>query len=220
MRRLAKSTTISAILIASIPACALPPNPPPGARDCTTIRLWSNGFHVNLAMRAELFEEAHPLRRLFPDANYFLIGWGERDFYIAEKAGFLMTLDAITPPSPAVMQVIAAEEPVEDRIWPGRDVVSVAISETGARDLARSIATNLKYDEAGKPLILGPGRVEDGSLFLAARGNFHLFNMCNHWTAARLREAGVPVRARLSFTAGGLMAAVRRKTDRACPAAE
>lgn len=198
-------------------ACASTPRPPPTPGDCTTIRLWSNGFHVNLAMRAGLFEDSHPLRKLFPDANHFLIGWGERDFYIATKPGVWMTLKAITPPSPAVMQVIAAEEPVEDRIWPGRDVVTIAISETGARALAQSIADYLKYAENGAPIVLGQGRVEGGSVFVAARGNFHLFNMCNHWTAARLREAGVPVSARISFTAGALMRAVKRKTERVCP---
>jgi uncharacterized protein (TIGR02117 family) len=211
-------TIVLALCLVS--ACASPKAPPPTPGDCTTIRLWTNGFHVNLAMGAELFEEAHPLRKLFPDATHFLIGWGERDFYIAAEAGVWLALKAITPPSPAVMQVIAAGEPVEDRIWPGRDVVTIAISETGAKALARSIADHVKYDDNGEPIVLARGRVEGGSLFLAARGGFHLFNMCNHWTAARLREAGIPVSARISFTAGGLMRAAKRKTEAECPTAE
>lgn len=217
MRRSEKILLASAIFIALAASCASPPSPPPSPGDCTTIRLWSNGFHVNLAMRADLFEETHPFRALFPDADYFLIGWGEREFYIAEKAGLLMTLDAITPPSRSVMQVIAADEPVEERIWPGREVITLAVSKSGARALARSLADRLGYDRNGAPIVIAPGRVKGGSLFLAAHESFHLFNMCNHWTAARLREAGVPVRARLSFTAGGLMAAVKRKTDAECP---
>lgn len=209
-----------AFVAAALAACASPKAPPPVAGDCTTIRLWSNGFHVNLAMRAELFEETHPLRRLFPQAHYFLIGWGERDFYMAEKAGVWKGLNAILPPSPAVMQVIAAKEPVEDTIWPGREVATLAISRSGAQALAQSLAAQLKYDDNGDPLALGTGRVDGASLFLAARGNFHLFNMCNHWTAARLREAGAPVHPRISFTAGGLMRAARRKTPSSCaPAA-
>lgn len=205
------------LAVVIIPACASPGAPPPTPADCTTIRLWSNGFHVNLAMRAGLFEETHELRKLFPEADYFLIGWGERDFYMATKGGLWKALKAITPPSPAVMQVIAAKEPVEDRIWPGRDVVTLAISDAGAKNLARSIAQFIKYDRNGEPIVLGPGRIEGGSVFLAAHGNFHLLNMCNHWTAARLREAGVPVRARISFTAPGLMHAVKRKTRPVCP---
>lgn len=66
-------------------ACVSPPGPPPTPGDCATIRLWSNGWHVNLAMRAELFDRDHVVRRLFPEARYFLIGWGERNFYTSKN---------------------------------------------------------------------------------------------------------------------------------------
>lgn len=197
-------------------ACGSVPNIPPTADDCMTIRLWSNGWHVNLALPAEAFEEDHPVRALFPDARYFLIGWGERDFYMATEAGFWKGLKAIIPPSPSAVQIIAADAPVEDALWPARDLVTLAISHSGAEQLARGIAESLTYDEGGMPIILGEGRVSGASYFLTARENFHLFNMCNHWTARRLRQAGVPVRAGISFTAAGLMSAVRRKTPSSC----
>lgn len=126
-------------------------------------------------------------------------------------------MKAVIPPSPAAIQAIAGKEPVEDTIWPGRDVVTIAISDSAARELALTIGKWIVKDESGDPIVLQQGRVAGKSVFLAARGNFHFFNMCNHWTAKRLREAGVPVRARISFTADGLMRAVKRKTDRACP---
>lgn len=206
---------LAALFLAA--ACASPPGPPPAPGDCAIIRLWSNGWHVNLGMRADLFTDDHPLRALFPEARYFLIGWGERDFYMAEDAGFWKGLQAVIPPSPAVIQTIADDAPVEETIWPGREVVPFALSETGARALAQTIGDYIVRDETDAPVVLGRGRIADKSVFLAARGNFHLFNLCNHWTAARLREAGAPVRARLSFTAGGLMSAIRRKTPRSCP---
>jgi len=157
---------------------------------------------------------------LFPDARHFLIGWGERDFYMAADAGFWKGLKAIIPPSPSVVHVIAADTPVEDTLWPARDLVEFAISESGAKHMADGIARSLAYDERGTTIILGQGRVAGAGYFLAARGNFHLFNMCNHWTARRLREAGVRVRASISFTAPGLMSAVRRKTSPSCPVSE
>lgn len=194
--------------------------PPPSPGDCTTIRLWSNGWHVNLAMRAEHFETNHPFRQLYPDATHFLIGWGERGFYTAENAGFWKGLAAILPPSPAAIQIIASDEPVEHRIWPGKDVVTATLSREGAAVLASSLDSFVQRDVQGAPIVLQQGRVADQSTFVAARGDFHFFNMCNHWTAKRLGEAGVPVSARISFTASGLMNAVSRKTPAACPAVD
>lgn len=205
--------TAAALLV----ACASAPSPPPSPGDCTTIRLWSNGWHANLALRANALGEDHLLRNLFPDAEYFLIGWGERDFYMAEDAGFWKGLKAIVPPSPSVIHVIAADEPVEDSLWRPRDLAEFAISETGAERMAENIANAVVRDEDGSPIILSQGRIAGASYFLAARGNFHLFNMCNHWTARRLREAGVPVTSGISFTAAGLIDAVRRKAPASCP---
>jgi len=203
-----------------IGACASVPSDPPTADDCMTIRLWSNGWHANLALPAEVLNEDDPVRTLFPDAQYFLIGWGERDFYMATDAGFWKGLKAIIPPSRSVVHVIAADEPVEETLWRPRDLVEFAISESGAKRMAEGISKSLAYDEAGTPIILDQGRVAGASYFLAARGNFHLFNMCNHWTARRLQEAGVPVRASISFTARGLMSAIRRKAPPSCPVGE
>lgn len=201
-------------------ACGSVPNVPLTADDCMTIRLWSNGWHVNLALPAETFEEDHPVRTLFPDARYFLIGWGERDFYMADEAGFWKGLKAIIPPSPSAIHVIAADAPVEDTLWRARDLVTLAISRSRAEHMARGIAASLSYNEKEIPIILGEGRVAGASYFLASRGNFHLFNMCNHWTAKRLQEAGVPVRVRISFTASGLMGAIRRKAPSSCHVTE
>lgn len=218
-RKAAMGATHMLALVAAtaLASCASPSAPPPTAGDCTTIRLWSNGWHANLALRADLFEEDHTLRRLFPDAAYFLVGWGERGFYMAENAGLWKGVKAVIPPSPSVVQVIAGSAPVEETVWRPSDLQEVAVSRTGAVKMTASIDELLAYDANGEAVILGGGRVEDASHFLAAEANFHLFNMCNHWTARRLREAGVPVSPHVSFTAPGLMAAVRRKTDATCP---
>jgi uncharacterized protein (TIGR02117 family) len=200
-----------------IAACASAPTaPPPEAGDCAIIRLWSNGFHTNIAAPASLFQPEHPLRALFPEATHFLIGWGERDYYMATQANVSTGLKAIIPPSRAVAHVIAAQEPVETRIWPG-EVLDIAISGDGATRLAAAIANSITLDSSGGAVIEGGGRIEGASAFLSSPDGFHLFNMCNHWTARALFAAGAPVQPRFSFTAGALMKAVRRKTPRACP---
>lgn len=206
---------IAALFLA---ACASQGAPRASAGDCVTVTVWSNGWHTNIALPADAMEADHPLRMLFPGAEHFLIGWGERDFYLDEDPGFWTGLDAIIPPSPSVMQVIAADEPVENRIWRGEETVSVALSRAGRARLAREIGETLALDEAGAPVIVQGGRVEGTSLFLEARPDFHLFHMCNHWTAARLAGAGVKLRPSLAFHAPWLTGALKRNAPQSCPA--
>jgi len=206
------------ILALLLSGCTSPPAPPPTHGDCITIRLWSNGWHANIALPAGVLDENHPLRTLFPEKSYFLIGWGARDYYMAEKAGFFDGLKAIIPPTPPAIHVIAGDNPVEEGLWPPQDMVEFAISESGVRAMGERIAAIISFDEQGEPIIVGEGRVAGASHFLAAKGNFHLFNMCNHWTARLLRDAGVPLSPWLSFAASGLLSAAKGTMPATCPA--
>ncbi len=202
----------------TLTACAGAPIAQPPPDDCVQMRLWSNGWHVSIAMPAEALDEGHPLRTLFPDKQYFLVGWGARDFYMADKAGFFDGLFAIVPPTASAVHVIAGDEPVEETTWRPKELVDFAVAEETARAIADGVAASLRYGDTGAPIKIAEGRVPSASHFLAAKGQFHLFNMCNHWAARRLHEAGLPVRAGVSFTAGGLMRAVDRKTQNSCAA--
>ncbi len=208
---------VGLLIILWVGACTTVTTRPLSADNCTTIRLWSNGWHTNLALPAEIFDQDHAIRLLFPEARYFLIGWGERDFYMVRNPSVWKGFKAIIPPSPTVIQVLAADEPVENTLWPASELAEFAVSETGARQMAEGIANALSLDEDKMPVIVEKGRLANAGYFLAARGNFHLLNMCNHWTARRLQEAGVPVRQSIAFTAPGLIRAVRRKTAASCP---
>jgi len=213
----ASARALAAAFALSLAGCASPGAPPATPGDCVPLRLWSNGWHTNFAFSSEVLPEDHAIRRLYPKADYFLVGWGERDFYMAMDAGFWRAVKAVVPPSPSAIQVLAADEPIENRLWRPRDLVDFTVSEAGARRLAAALDGSIDRDRDGAPIGLGEGRLRDSGVFLKARGQFHFFHMCNHWTAARLREAGAPVGARLSFTAGALMRAVDRKTSDACP---
>ncbi|MEL7027883.1 MAG: DUF2459 domain-containing protein [Pseudomonadota bacterium] len=205
------------VIALALAACSSVSAPPPTADNCVPIRLWSNGWHTNFAFPAETLPADHPIRTLFPEATHFLVGWGEQDFYMAMGSSFWGGLKAIVPPSPSTLQIMAADEPVERRLWPGRDVIDVALSQEAAQRFSAALRDAVYTDEAGAPIVLGEARIPEAGLFIKAREQFHFFHMCNHWTAARLRDAGVPVSARVSFTAGGLMRAVERKTPDRCP---
>ena len=96
------AVSVFAYLYAPIPA----PNVlPASAGDCVELHLYSNGYHSDIGAPAEIFPEDHPLRRLYPDARTFLVGWGDRAFYASDGSDILIGVDALIPPSPSAFHI-------------------------------------------------------------------------------------------------------------------
>lgn len=188
---------------------------PPGAGDCVELHLWSNGFHSDIGAPATLFPQQHPLRRLYPEAREFLIGWGDDAFYHSDGTNLWLGLDAVIPPSPTVMHV-AYNAPYAAAYLGPNDDVAVAISREGAARFVAYVDRALALDRAGDVTIVSPGKVIGRSAFLRTRGSFHLFNVCNQWMSRALRAAGVDVNARAAWLAGPLIAQVRRLGRTGC----
>ena len=193
------------------------PQAPLGARaakpgDCVGAQVWSNGFHVDLALSADLLPAEHPLRRLYPHARSFLIGWGDEAFYRSEGKDMLMGLDALIPPSASAMHVVAGDRAVEEYFIPQLKV-PIGISHAGAQRLGAYLASALTRDAAGAPIVVAPGHLPERSVFLRTGEDFHAFNVCNHWMARALRAAGVDVNARTAWLADALA----KQAGRAAP---
>lgn len=190
---------------------------PPSAEDCVELHLYSNGFHSDIAAPADIFSPDHPLRRLYPQARSFLIGWGEERFYYSDGSNMLLALDALIPPSPSVLHV-AYNAPAASAYLSPRSNTPIAISHAGAAGFVAFIDRALVLDASGQPIQTSPGKVVGRSAFLRTRGSFHLFNVCNHWMARALRAAGVNVNARAAWFGGPLMDDVRRSgRQTGCP---
>lgn len=188
----------------------------PTASDCVELHLYSNGFHTDIGAPAAIFPEGHPLRRLYPDAREFLIGWGEDAFYRSEGTDLWLGLDALVPPSPTVLHV-AYNAPHAAAYLAPTDSTPVAVSSEGAARFAAFVDRALALDEAGAAIPVAPGKVIGRSVFLRSRGSFHLFNVCNQWMARALRAAGTDVNARAAWLAGGLLRQVRKLGRDRCP---
>lgn len=206
---------IFAYLYAPIPA----PNVPPAtASDCVELHLYSNGFHSDIGAPASIFPENHPLRRLYPDARSFLIGWGDEAFYYSDGTDLMLGLDALIPPSASVFHVAYNAGPSSAYLSPNDDT-AVAVSHEGAQRFVAFFDRFLVLDAAGNPIRTSNGKVVGRSSFLRSRGSFHLLQVCNQWMARALRAAGVNVNARAAWLAGPLIRQVRKVGQAGCPRA-
>lgn len=205
---------IFAYLYAPIPA---PRVAAPVAGDCVELHLYSNGYHSDIGAPAAIFPDDHPLRRLYPEARSFLIGWGDERFYYSDGTDIWLGLDALVPPSGSVFH-IAYDAPQASAYLGPNDDTAVAVSREGASRFVAFVDRFLVLDAAGAPVKTSDGKVVGQSAFLRSRGSFHLLQVCNQWMARALRAAGVNVNARAAWLAGPLIRQVRKVGRTSCSA--
>lgn len=143
----------------------------------------------------------------FPRARYLEFGWGDAAYYQAPDPTIGMTIAAVFWPTPTVLEVVPWRQVVAEGVEDS-ETVALHVSDAELQAIAKSIddsfvqpisATGNGYDTAS-------GR----ALFYNARDKFHLFRMCNRWTAERLQLAGCSVHPRLIMTASQSITAAKR----------
>lgn len=187
--------------------------PPPSADDdaprTRLIQVASNGWHTAIVVLAPALADTGllPEAEDFPGAAFFEFGWGDRVYYPAKEKTIGMTLSAALVPTPAVMHMAGLAAAPRDG-GSSREVVAVPLTEAGFLNLVEALAAEFERPAGGRAVSVSRG-LYPGSRFYNARGEFHLFNTCNTWTARMLRAAGVAISPSGIVTADGLMARLR-----------
>ena len=200
-----------ALCAAWLATCETAPPLPSGDDGPRThpIRVASNGWHTAIIVPAPALDATGLLPEAadFPDAAFLEFGWGDRTYYPAKEKTLGMTLAAALVPTPSVMHM-AGHATAPAAASGGFEVVPVALSEAGFRNLVEAIAATFERPSGGRAESVSPGLYPD-SRFYHAQGEFHLFNTCNTWTARMLRAGGVALSPSGVVTADGLMARLR-----------
>ena len=174
-----------------------------------TVLVVSHGWHSGLIVPAAL-ADAHgwPVRREFPQAKYFEVGWGDRAFYQAADPSWWLGLRALLWPSPGVLHIVALHEPPA-AAFRGVPMIALHISHEGAQRLGASIAASHDHGADGAPVALGPAVYGQGR-FYASVDRFHLLATCNVWVARRLRDAGLDLHPTFALTSAMLLGQLER----------
>lgn len=188
---------------ASTPAAAPAAATPTDATDTVTIHVVAHGWHSALIVPAAIVApQQWPARAEFPDAEYFEVGWGDREYYQAAYHELLTALPGLLWPNPGVLQVVAFNGPPSLK-FPGAPIATLRISRAGAQRLVEAIAASHERDAQGRVVAFGPSLYGEGR-FYASVERFSLFVNCNVWVARRLRDAGMRVSPSLALTVGML----------------
>lgn len=213
-RRIAAAAWFPLTLV--LAACSVEPAAPPRPQTAPlpstgaahTIFVTSNGWHSSIVLaRTDLPSGRIPEAADFPKARFLEFGWGDAEYYPAERATVGMTMRAALVPTPAAIHVVGfAVAPA--RRYPTAEVIPLSLDAAGLSRLVDFIDASFERGDRARATATGPG-LYPTSRFYPALGSFHLLNTCNTWTARALAAAGFGVDESGTASAEGLMRQVR-----------
>lgn len=195
--------------------------PGPADKPGVEIHILDNGFHTDLVLpRAALLSRPGPLAeavRTLPPGDWVLVGWGDARFYVDRSPVQSRIPDGLRAffgrDNPSVVMLDPEMTDPRRRFAPaGRRSLRLSAAGFAALDTRIEAALALSGGRAR----LAVARPGDDARFFAGRESFWVGHLCNHWTAAVLNAAGLPVRPARSLTSAEVMATASRaaKLDR------
>lgn len=174
--------------------------------DDVTVLVVRHRWHTGIAFPADQLSPALGfLAPHFSEPSFYEFGWGDDAFYRQDDSWWLR-VRAMLWPTRSAMHVVGLEQHPE--LLPHTDLQPLCLSAEQLGQLQESLAGYFQLDEqellpAGDPGLYGDSR------FFPSNDTFWFGNTCNTWTAKRLRDAGLPIRAFLTLTAGQVLSQLR-----------
>jgi uncharacterized protein (TIGR02117 family) len=156
------------------------------------IYVYSNGVHTGIVVPAvNALHDWRPRIRAddLPDprraGDWFIIGWGERDFYLNTPTWSdvdpMVVLRAAVGSDRTLLHVDHLK-----RTWRGPDLRPLTLTQAQYR----ALVTSIERDFAPGAAIRGYG---DGDVFYPSHGRYSARRTCNEWTGSKLRAIGIRI---------------------------
>lgn len=173
-----------------------------------SIYVVSHGWHTGVVLAGEdLGSELSFVKEYVPQGRYYEFGWGEAEFYQAEKVTVPIFLKAVFWRNPSVMHLFSV--PVSPKAsFTESEIVELNLSETGLKHLRERLRASFTFDGNNRPYPLKDG-IHGESRFFKGAGYYVIFDTCNTWTAKVLASGGVPMDTVFTLRAAGVMRQVK-----------
>ncbi|WP_236014884.1 DUF2459 domain-containing protein [Geomonas anaerohicana] len=173
-----------------------------------SIYVIAHGWHAGIALPVEeLGEELGFVKEFLRPGRYYEFGWGEAEFYQADKVTPAIFLKAVFWRNPSVMHVFSMPVPPAEQ-FSGADLVELKLSQTGLKHLKDSLRASFKLAPAQRPYPLKRGQ-QGEYRFFKAEGDYLITHTCNTWTAKMLASGGVPMDTVFTLRSAGVMRQVK-----------
>jgi uncharacterized protein (TIGR02117 family) len=152
----------------------------------------THGWHTGIVLSKEdLGQELGFVQDFLIPGRYYEFGWGEAEFYQAEKVTVPIFLKAVFWRNPSVMHVVSLPvAPAE--FYSGEGVIELNLSQAGLQHLREKLRASFEFDQQNRPYPL-KGRPTGENRFFKGEEYYLITNTCNRWTAKMLESGGVPM---------------------------
>jgi len=158
--------------------------------DSVTLYLVSHGWHTGIILPEKpIPPHQWDIRKDFPGARYFEIGWGDAAFYQAPEPNGYLALRAVLYPTPAVLHVVGFTSSPR-AFFPCAPMLSIRLPKSQFLQMLSAIEQSFARNSSGELIRLQPGLYAK-SYFYASRDTYHLFQTCNVWVARILKQGGL-----------------------------
>ena len=194
------------LVLMQLPACATSPScaEPRAQTPEDRILVVRHRWHTGIILPADMVREEMPFlaEKFGTDHEWFKFGWGDDQFYPDPRVRPWSIARALFWPTDVVIHVVAKEQ--HPARYPFTGLKEVPMGRDRQVALAQAIADQFARHQKESPAPVAEGLYLD-SAFYPARGTFTAYRTCNTWTASRLQDAEVPVRAFMTLTSGAMM---------------
>lgn len=139
----------------------------------------------------------------FSTSKYIEIGWGDKDFYMAEKETVWLALKAALWPTKSVLHIaeITSQQLIQ---FNENELIELQLKEKDFNTLISYINQSFYINENEKLESLGNGLYGNSQFYLSIE-KYHLFKTCNVWLARRLKKSNVPIKPFCTLTSKSVM---------------
>ncbi|WP_235840219.1 DUF2459 domain-containing protein [Citrifermentans pelophilum] len=152
----------------------------------------THGWHTGIVLsKGDLGPELGFVQDFLIPGQYYEFGWGEAEFYQADKVTAPIFLKAVLWRNPSVMHVVSLPAPPAT-FYSGKGVIELNMSQAGLQHLRDRLRASFEFDQQNRPYPL-KGRPTGENRFFKGEDYYLITNTCNRWTAKMLQSGGVPM---------------------------
>lgn len=198
------------IILISVKGLPLPVNENTAQENLKSVYILKHEWHVGFILKkSDTVGLLSALNDDFNEAKYIEIGWGDKDFYMAEKETVWLSLKAALWPTPSVLHVAEVNtNPM--LLFDEGEIIELELKTDNYRNLCSYINKSFELTSEGNNIEVGKG-LYGNSTFYLSQEKYHLFQTCNVWAAKGLQKGKVSIKPYKAITSNNVMKQLQKK---------
>ncbi|MFP4025729.1 MAG: DUF2459 domain-containing protein [Thiohalospira sp.] len=148
------------------------------------------------------------LQNDFSNFKFIEVGWGDKDFYMAEEETFWLAFKAGMLPTKSALHISAINKNPEKH-YVGFEMVIIDLNDENFKNLIQYFNKSFALDKNNNNIKLKSG-LKKNSQFYLSNEKYYIFKTCNAWIARGLKRAGVSIRPFFALTSKNVIKQLKR----------